>query len=1436
MNNKSTAINRFSGGLVMDFNPIITPDNVLTGCLNGTIFTNNGNENVLQNDMGNARVETAFLPEGYIPVGSCEFGDIIYIASYNPILDKCQLGCFPSPQRNITSDQISDLKQSLSPSEFQELNGDQPTGKIKQSTLKKIIYKNNLTAGDKYIICANEIDKENYLSDLGNTDHEFGGFPKLYKIKVISIEEDGKITDLSSGLKWYNYGNEGAPDYFMQNKDLSTDSNQAPDIDTWRTAVSSAYAIFTSKVSGKLALLIELEAITGFSCTWGIKPNDTTTSKKIAPKEGEVTNIILTKDYNIYWSINWETENNNVNPSGMILTDSKWVNNTPKYKDPNTKPGDDDKWIDITSEVPIAWNYGGSLSTENNNFWEITRGYKPETLNNPKVDYSEFKDFDKYLEDTVNVTSSKEISIKDISKIVNNPNYSGQKNTKYYAKEVDKEVLTYKKKDNSYQYLYGDTLATTFDLNDDIVNNYFKFPIRKDFYTFQLNSQYQDKNSKIQNLTMKDAIYQYTIAPCMPYGVLEEYSISGNIDFNKIGTESIELNTWKYYNTDNYITLTWGMEAYTEPGWKISETVIEFYDDLGFSGALHFNNKDSFNGVFTNYIVLNNSDPNLSNYGFNNTTEWNPLISDTKEHIRGDIEKAFLKSNFLYLAKICCKQSRQDDLGNEIDSKIEYFYRWMWTSKQFNNRYFEISDFKDIQPVLDLAVEAGYQGIQENWDWNVDYDTFKEDVRDQSSEKDDYNWDSTIFQTLNVAKDPENINFGTTYKETDKQNFIIKVKPRLLDTYNTFSFNLDSNNKIPFKLYLVEDDKESITYSPEQPAIKYSDKNTGVKDPLKPESTLDFIITPNNIKYKIKNYKDYINLRYSKPDTEVVEGETKNKEIDIEYIDSSTGESITKKATIISNEFTSEDWVDTDCILTAEIFNKYRFTTKFTTTNVPVIKSFITTIDDCLKYNLDPNKHWFNKVLCFGMTDTGGSGSQEQIIIYEIEYSELPGYTEGPSHTPTYFSKFTKYNNTFWDTKDLNGDKNRDWDILYKDEAKQAILDNFKFIFPFSFAHKDSGSISRVAFVDYFGVAKPVSGHFEFSEIEEKSIVSNDTVQYSAPLYGGVGCSSLQDKLLFSNLKNRDHNIDMVPDYGGSKSSFYNNSPILFGRLTYNLLTHCFYLTDYTEQQDIWNIDNYIYLENYLTIYKKDVVIETVFDNKKENSEEISKKATSYIILNNIDLEHGEKDRKQTLEAYKNRILDNILKLSDYDKESLDFKLQFNNIKQSFPIIFQIPSIQPLMYQDNNSKYIVRAYDSDIQSELQRLLDQHKYNIHPNTIYCFSYLSDQTTKQFMQLSEACLFKEEKYRDFDNSQWNWFNLNEQFISRLTKENNMLRLSNIYSFTGTYGVGLLNKNKDDDINNQIIYPKDPKYLTNFPKDIQIFQKVEDKNDTTSNSNNS
>ena len=44
---KQDTVNTFNEGLIMDLNPLVTPNNVLVNCLNGTITTFSGNENVL---------------------------------------------------------------------------------------------------------------------------------------------------------------------------------------------------------------------------------------------------------------------------------------------------------------------------------------------------------------------------------------------------------------------------------------------------------------------------------------------------------------------------------------------------------------------------------------------------------------------------------------------------------------------------------------------------------------------------------------------------------------------------------------------------------------------------------------------------------------------------------------------------------------------------------------------------------------------------------------------------------------------------------------------------------------------------------------------------------------------------------------------------------------------------------------------------------------------------------------------------------------------------------------------------------------------------------------------------------------------------------------------------------------------------------------------
>ena len=266
--------NSFTGGLVMDLNPINTPNNVLTNCLNGTLITYNGNENILQNDIGNGRVETAQLPEGYIPLGTAELGGIIYIVSYNPLIDKCQIGSFPSPERNITSSE-SDITgdKRLNCAEF--YNGSDYH--LKSSTQRLILLDNELNPGDKFQIASenivddknqNIISSSDILSAITNsTDLNPDKLPRYLKLSVVSIGDDGSITKLNDSLVWHDLQNVNGK-YYIKNSDLSAESSNT-DLDEYRNLVQSNYNVFS--YSGKLGLLAELECIDSFDVSYDVK-------------------------------------------------------------------------------------------------------------------------------------------------------------------------------------------------------------------------------------------------------------------------------------------------------------------------------------------------------------------------------------------------------------------------------------------------------------------------------------------------------------------------------------------------------------------------------------------------------------------------------------------------------------------------------------------------------------------------------------------------------------------------------------------------------------------------------------------------------------------------------------------------------------------------------------------------------------------------------------------------------------------------------------------------------------------------------------------------------------------------------------------------------------------------------------------------------------
>lgn len=320
------ATNTFEEGLMMDSSTLNTPSNVLTNALNATLLTRNGNELVLQNDMGNGRVESAFLPEGFIPLGTASLGGIIYIVSYNPLTNQSQIGSFPSPERNITTDELGESEKTFNGSDYYQKDDE---GNITDIILfprqKLILCDKELNPGDKFQI----FTKVNGASDtiirnseiISAKDSEifnYNDLPRYLKLKVVGIQENGTITDLTDTLVWKD-------GYYISDEVIGLGNDGKLNVDEYRDLIQSNYNVFNSKTSGKIGILAQLEAIDSFDVAWDAKKNN---------DQWEIylfTNWTYDNDYeqsknkiNLY-GIKWVTTQN-----GQPNTDNIIINNYPK--------------------------------------------------------------------------------------------------------------------------------------------------------------------------------------------------------------------------------------------------------------------------------------------------------------------------------------------------------------------------------------------------------------------------------------------------------------------------------------------------------------------------------------------------------------------------------------------------------------------------------------------------------------------------------------------------------------------------------------------------------------------------------------------------------------------------------------------------------------------------------------------------------------------------------------------------------------------------------------------------------------------------------------------------------------------------------------------------------------------------------------------------
>lgn len=553
------AQNTFNEGMVLDNHPLMTPNTVLTDALNATLVTMNGNEMVLQNDMGNARVENAKLPPGYIPIGMKEYGGIIYIACYNPLTNKGQIGCFPSPQRQKTATQISEITPTFKFPDVTYIKeeNDEEWYKINSLLTKCEIFPKGtiIRSGDKFSVGlpissmfgTDNIDStgENFISNYDNVENGLVKTPmnRMYTFGVATLDNNGQLRNITNQLKRYKGGQQVQfsnidSDLYKFNygywqNEMSTEdkdglvSSELMD----QTNVQSKLNTYNSKLFGRLFLYAKYNTVQSI----------------------EVSVIGYKKlDYN----------NTINNPIYTGHTDSD-------YSDVELPLIQNQKYLQIDSKILllIYVNYkyncpDGSKSLNSKNLVEPLEGYK----------YY----FDK----------SNQNIIRGIRFIINN-------NSIY---NLPFSIP------NDYNKNYN--LGYGYPLYDKITNIYSFSQV----YTLPLNTS--DKIS----WTAYPVTYFYDNG--LKFGEIPDESVSGELNPDNINSGKMELNAWRYYVNNDRVLLTWGFESYPRENDAISEVSFSFYDVAYNTLKWKFFTKErvSYNGEFNENFDISNFISDSSNY------------------------------------------------------------------------------------------------------------------------------------------------------------------------------------------------------------------------------------------------------------------------------------------------------------------------------------------------------------------------------------------------------------------------------------------------------------------------------------------------------------------------------------------------------------------------------------------------------------------------------------------------------------------------------------------------------------------------------------------------------------------------------------------------------------------------------------------------------
>jgi hypothetical protein len=116
-------------------------------------------------------------------------------------------------------------------------------------------------------------------------------------------------------------------------------------------------------------------------------------------------------------------------------------------------------------------------------------------------------------------------------------------------------------------------ILTKGTIKSDCLNNFFKADVPYPLGKFKVPKGISEGD---KNYIVDVEVIPYTEAGYFPW-----LSKTLTIDFSRIGKDSLNINKWKYYVSDDTVTVNWGLDAYTLPNKSISKVWLEFYDNNG---------------------------------------------------------------------------------------------------------------------------------------------------------------------------------------------------------------------------------------------------------------------------------------------------------------------------------------------------------------------------------------------------------------------------------------------------------------------------------------------------------------------------------------------------------------------------------------------------------------------------------------------------------------------------------------------------------------------------------------------------------------------------------------------------------------------------------------------------------------------------------------